>query len=476
MRHPATLALIVVAVLFVGAQLVLMDASRAFSWDEAIYLSQVRPDSPALGFAVHRARGITWMVAPVAAHSAGTTPVRVYLAVVSGPALWAGFLPWVRTAGWAAPVAAFLYASTWFVLASHVEVQPNPMAALAVVAAAGWFVRTISDPGRSRDLIALALAVAVVAVLRPTESVLLCLGLLPALAGIARTRSARAIGAMLVGGLVGFIPWLIEAFDRFGGPVERTVQLTEATTQTAPAAPAWEQYLSLMDTWLAGPVTDPDISAVAIGWVGALVVGCGAGWIVNRWAGRERMAVTLTSASLALLLPYLLFNPYAHLRFLFPAYGVALVLVAIGMVSGTRRLRLGGRAARVMGHVLLIGAASAWVMLQGALTVEVGEDLRADREPARSVGEHVAHTARGQPCAVASEQDWPQIAFYAQCRGGPIFLDHSVPKHFADAPQPYRVYAVATSIAPGDSQLGGWESEPITGMPGWILHRRPERT
>lgn len=472
----AKAALVVVALCYVGAQLASMDFSRALSWDEAVYLSQVRPDVEALGFPAHRARGITWLVAPVAVWSTSTEAVRLYLAVLSGPALWAAFLPWVRITRWAAPVAACAYGFSWFVLVSQTELHPNPLAALAAVAAVGWFVCAVDDGGPRAVLVALAAAVAVVGLLRPTESVFLCLGLVPGLIGATRRRVGRTAGALLSGGFVGLLPWAVEAVVGFGGPLERLRHMTEATTQAAPAAPAWRQYLSLLTTDLAGPLTSPSISGWAIGAIAVLIACCGAGWISAVRSGRLRIAVALTSSSLALLLPYLFANPHAHLRFIFPAYGVALVLAALGAVAVVQRAWPVRHSSTVtaVGLVLLITATSAWVVVQIVVARGMSVELSAEREPFRRIGTLVADRADGRPCAVASDEGWPQIAFYSGCTGGPL-VPGDISERALLASSAYdRVYAITATMLPEDADVATWPTQPIEDLPGWMLYRRPD--
>ncbi|MBI3648177.1 MAG: hypothetical protein HY240_05460 [Actinobacteria bacterium] len=86
------LALVLVGVGWLAAQLLVCSPHRPPSWDEAIYLSQVRP--PALPFAASRSRGIVALAAPVVAAGGSIFQVRVWLAVASALALVAAFWPW----------------------------------------------------------------------------------------------------------------------------------------------------------------------------------------------------------------------------------------------------------------------------------------------------------------------------------------------------------------------------------------------
>ena len=75
--------LLVVGASYLVAQLLLFSPSRAPSWDEAIYLSQVTPGVHAIAFAPSRARGISLLVAPITMAGGSVAAVRLFLAAVS---------------------------------------------------------------------------------------------------------------------------------------------------------------------------------------------------------------------------------------------------------------------------------------------------------------------------------------------------------------------------------------------------------
>ena len=77
-----------VAVLFLLGAVALVDVGRAPLFDEAIYLSEVQRGAEGISFAPHRARGITWLIAPVAALGGPIWGVRLLLAVTSALALF----------------------------------------------------------------------------------------------------------------------------------------------------------------------------------------------------------------------------------------------------------------------------------------------------------------------------------------------------------------------------------------------------
>ena len=98
--------LLVVGLMFLGAQLLAFSLDRPPSWDEAIYLSQVAPGAEALPFVPSRARGITFLAAPVLQLGGSLVHVRLFLAVASAVALTAAFRSWAKVTGLGAVAAA----------------------------------------------------------------------------------------------------------------------------------------------------------------------------------------------------------------------------------------------------------------------------------------------------------------------------------------------------------------------------------
>ena len=77
-RQPQTWVLLT-ALVYALAQLLLVDLERFFEWDEAVYVAEVNRSIPTTGFAAHRAGGITLLVAPVTLLTDSVTMLRVYL-------------------------------------------------------------------------------------------------------------------------------------------------------------------------------------------------------------------------------------------------------------------------------------------------------------------------------------------------------------------------------------------------------------
>ncbi|MET7953688.1 hypothetical protein QBW33_28920 [Streptomyces sp. B21-104] len=142
-----------VALLFAAVQLAFVVPGSGLSWDETVYVSQVGGNAPAAYFSAPRARGISYLVAPVAALTTSTTAVRTYLALLSAAALfgalriWRTVLPTPVLAG-----AGALFAALWPTLFYGPAAMPNLWCALGSLAATGWTVRILRavPPGPRR--------------------------------------------------------------------------------------------------------------------------------------------------------------------------------------------------------------------------------------------------------------------------------------------------------------------------------------
>ncbi len=205
-KRAARRLVILVGAVYLVAQLLLFPRSRGPSWDEAVYLSQVTKGVPAVGFAPSRARGITLLVAPVTASGGSLATVRLFLILVSAAALVASFVLWVPALGLGAPLAAFLFASSWPALLYASEVMPNLWAALLGVAATGALVRRVEGGERWGAPVAATL-LGVTALFRPADALVLFAGLVLYIVIFRRSSLAvlipLGVGLDLLKGLVG---------------------------------------------------------------------------------------------------------------------------------------------------------------------------------------------------------------------------------------------------------------------------------
>jgi hypothetical protein len=408
-RRLALLLLGVVAAGFLTTQLILFSVHRAPSWDESVYLSQVTRGVPAVFFAPSRARGITFLVAPVTLAGGSIAAVRLYLAIVSSVALGLAFLPWISVVGAGAPLGAFLFGSSWAGLFYGSEAMPNLWAALSGVAAVGVAVPILLDDDRRwRPVVAGAL-VLVMALFRPLDALAVAVPLLVALAvrGPRRVRSVGAVAAGLVGG---WLVWLVEMSVRFGGPISALRQ-GGSTGHVGIGSAGYRivQQLRLTD----GPTLGPDfhpIPVVGVLWWTGLVA-----LTLLALAARPRAPlVVAASAGAAAAALYLVFVEGLAPRFLLPGYAVLSITAgagALALVRARMPIRLAGVAA--------IAAITALAVWQAGTARRIERQEVASRAGAWSVGIDLGRLAASRPCAFASTDAYPQLQLASGCVGHP---------------------------------------------------------
>jgi hypothetical protein len=454
-----------IAVAFLLAQLLLFDLHRPPSWDEAVYLSQVSPGVPATVFAPSRARGITFLVAPVALAGGSVAATRLWLAVASAAALGLAYAAWSKTIGGASAVAGGLFGSTWLALFYGSESMPNLWSGLLGVAACAFFVRRVSGSPRERsDLVAGALLLAGMALVRPPDA----LALAAALGAIAvvRGRLDRQFATALLAGFVaGSLPWFAEVSVRFGGPLE-ALRVAGQQSHVAVAGPlhTLAQHLALTD----GPTLGPDaagIAPAAIAWwagLGALVV------FGIRGARDGRSAVIAAMVSGAVLAAtYVVAIGGLAPRFLIPAIALLVIPAAEGVRTVLRSRRIA--ASLVLGLALI--ASAAW---QVSTATAIESAARADRDRYQRVGLALAVAAGGRPCAFGSTEGFPQIAYASGCEGQHLRSVDALALRPLTASTATASFVAAPAAIPPASGLGLEPvSAPVAEAVGWRLWALP---
>lgn len=331
--------LVVVAAAYPAAMLVLVAPHLPLGADESLYASQVSPRVPALAWTAARAPGITYLIAPIVQLTGSVTALRSYLAVLAGVALAAGYWPWLRALRRPAvvPVAALLFAGLWTALLYGAEDLPNSWVAFAAVAATGWFVRYGQRTARLAPL-GVAVPLAVIALLRPSDAGWVALPLLATIALVRRWRRPSLALAVVGGCLAGAADWIVEAYLRFGGLAAR---LHEASRQQGgigfhPLGLLY-QLRALNGPLLCRPCSLHHLTAAHAwplrAWWLALPVLVVAALIVAR--RQRQLAAIAPPAAVAtgIGICYLGTVDYAAPRFLLPAYALAALPVASLLVA-----------------------------------------------------------------------------------------------------------------------------------------------
>jgi hypothetical protein len=339
MRWPHV-ALIAVCVAHVLLPFWILGGHFPLGWDETVYVSQIDPHHVAGYFSAPRARGVALLTAPVSLITPSLTALRAWLAFLSGVGLYAGMRPWLRVVGgWTVPLAAALWSGLWVSLFYGNAAMPNQWIALAALAATGWFVVALREPARRSAWVGFGAALAIAALMRPSDSVALAVPLVVT-ALVARRVPLRHRGALLaltaVSLVAGWAEWLIEAEVRFGGVAAR---LQAASVENGGAGFHWTLGAELRA--LSGPTLcryncladAPPVDRVW--WLLLLPLAVAGIWFARRQVIVMRDAATFvlpTAVGLALAAEYFVLVPYAAPRFLLPAY----LLLALPVAEGLR--------------------------------------------------------------------------------------------------------------------------------------------
>jgi hypothetical protein len=451
-----------VAAAFTLTQLVLVVPGLGLGWDETVYVSQVSPQAPAAFFSAPRARGITFLVAPVTALTTSTVALRVYLALLSGCGLFLALWVWRRLLPASVPaLAGALFASLWVTLFYGPQVMPNLWVALGTLTAVGCFLRAARDPGDHRALIGLGTGVAFAALLRPTDAVWLVLSLAVAALLMRARRRLLLLLVLAAGTALGCAEWIIEAYVRYDGLFPRLRRASEIQGHLGWYFSIDDHVRALSGRTLCRPCDVPWRRPVAALWFFALpLLIAGGVWAAAR--ARHRAAIVVpTVVGLSLAASYLFTVGYAAPRFLLPAYTLLALPVAQALI---RACRPGPRwrpvAVTLVAVALAAHLAVQYRVLDGLVGRVRAESVYQDRITA-------ALRAQGvRPPCVLTGEDAIRVAFRAGCASRqPSGHDASITREALAAMALRHPVAVLRS--------GEWPPPPYARR--WRVHPLPDR-
>jgi hypothetical protein len=409
-----------VSAAFVLAQLALVVPGSVMGWDETVYTSQVSRDVPAAFFSAPRARGVSFLAAPVAALTTSVTVLRCYLALLSGAGLcaslwvWRGLLP-ARVLA----VAGGLFATLWITLFYGPAVMPNLWTAYGTLAAVGCFVRAARDRTDRRALTGLAISVVVVALMRPPDALWLVSALAAASLAVRRWRRPALLSCLFGAAALGAAEWIVEAYVRYGGLLERLHRAGEIQGGMGLHMAVDDQIRSLQGRTLCRPCDVPWRYPFTALWWFALPPLAAAGALVAPRARRNATALIPALTAAAVAVPYLFLIDYAAPRFLLPSY----ILLALPVAECLWRIVAGtaGRT-RVIGTAALAVALAGHLAVQFAVVVNKAAESRSSRHDFTKAAARL-HSLGVRPPCVLSGDHAVQLSFYARCAsrqtGGP---------------------------------------------------------
>lgn len=400
-----------VCVAFVCVQLVLVVPGSGMGWDETVYLSQVSRDVPTAFFSAPRARGISYLTAPLALFTSSVTAVRLYFALLSGIGLFVALWVWrsliparvLATAGG-------LFATLWITLSYGPTVMPNLWSAFGTLAAVGCFARAARDGTDRRAMAGLAASVVVVALMRPPDAVWLVAAL--AAAALAVPRWRRPVLLLLLGGALalGSAEWIIEAYARYGGLFERLQRASEIQHGMGWHMAVDDQIRSMDGRSLCRPCNIPWRHPVTALWWFALPLLTVTGVLVAPRARRDVTALLPALTALVVAVPYLFLISFAAPRFLLPAYALLALPVAEALwrIAGS-----GGRFRALVTAALALGLAGH-LAVQIAVVVNNAATSRTSREDFTEAAARLHELGIRPPCVLSGDYA-VQLSYYARC-------------------------------------------------------------
>ena len=425
---------LVVGLAYLAAQLLAFSLDRPPSWDEAIYLSQITPEAEALPFVPSRARGITFLALPVLQLGGSLSLLRLFLAAASTAALIGAFRTWVPVVGVGAVAAALLFAGSWPVLFYGSELMPNLWMALTGVAATAVLARRLADRESRYDELVAGGLVAVAALIRPLDAVVLTavLVLLPI---VVRRATVSWTVHLALGLVAGWAPWLVEMTARAGSPGKAFAAAARlGHTGRLSLFENVRQYLALSDGPSIGPVADPDVPLSGLLWLIGFVVLVILGVQASSRRGFLLSLMAAMAAGIALATGYIVLTDAQAPRFLLPALALLSVPAGLGLATivagiGSRDRADGVRfAGRVVASILVI----VWTVAQVRIAARVEAGVTGQRGSAQRAGLEVRSLAAGEPCQVFSEASFPIVGFAAGCRAAPLGKVLAAWKHRSD--------------------------------------------
>jgi hypothetical protein len=468
--------LLAVVLGYAAAALAVTDLSRSLAYDEAIYLSQVY-SGPALPFTAPRARGLPLLLTPLGWFDAPVPVVRGYLLTLEAGLMYLGFNAWLPVLRGRAVIAAAVFGVGWLPLFYGTEAFPNLPVAFGAVAATGYLARYLCGVSDRAALVASSAAVTLIALIRPTEAIFVTAGL----CAVSIVRPGRELlwrwGLPVLGLFVGWLPWLIEAQARFGGPRHR-MQAAALNVGGGFHPENVREQLSFTDGPASGTVRE------AIPWLGALwwslIVVAVVVLVVRLLLGRadsvQRAGAIAAVVGMVTATQYLFLTQVQEARFLLPAYAnLAVALVAVAP-SATGIRWADPRARRAASALAMVISVTTFTVFAGW---QIGAAGRVDAQQvaARELAVKLTDVVRREvvpPCVVAGEVAFPVIAFGAGCRGAPFVPDSpditvAVGADRSALPQVY----VLTSTNPARTGVhplpGSVRALAADGVPGWWL-------
>jgi hypothetical protein len=280
------------------------------------------------------------------------------------------------------------------------------------------------------------------------------------------------VPAVIVAGfLIGMLPWLAEAWARFGGPWSRL-----RTASATEGGMGWHVAVGMQLRSLNGPTLCRPCEVawrhpmLSLWWL-ALPLLVGAGLVVAREA--RTVLVTAVVCGAALAVPYLFLIQYAAPRFLMPTYALWALAVAVLIERLVARARSRWRPWVILGAGLILAAQFA---TQNVVLRHRVADQASGRHAIQRLAGHLNRLGVRPPCVLAGYKN-PYVAYYAGCRSAAVSEDNpeATPRVVLAAARSAASFAVLTREGPRPGYLRGWRRLGYTASDRqlWVIYLPP---
>ncbi|MET8451562.1 hypothetical protein [Streptomyces sp. NPDC005209] len=452
-----------VAAAFMLAQLVLVRPDLGLGWDETVYVSQVSGHVPAAYFSAPRSRGISLLVAPIASWSDSTALLRIYLAVLSGLALYFALRVWRGLLGpGVLALAGALFASLWVTLFYGPQAMPNYWVAIGALACVGCFLRACANARDRPAWWGLFAGAALMAGMRPMDAVYVVLPLLALSA-----RRPRFLVVLVVGLVAGAGEWVIEAYASYGGLAQRLSAASAVQGGLGWHLAVVDQLRSLGGRTLCRPCTGSAPSPLVTLWWFALPLLAALGAVVAVRARRARPILLPLACAVTAAVPYLFLIGYAAPRFLLPAYAQLALPVAHGLAHLVTAPT--GRIARTVAINLVAIGVAGHLVVQCVVLEHTVYSSAASRADWSRTAAALHKLGVRQPCLLSGYDAVP-IAFHSGC-GSAQTAGHDASTTVAELTRAAHRASFAVLAPPGGhppAYARTWPEEEVGGLRAYV--------
>ncbi len=418
-RADSLVWLVAVCVLFVLSELVPELLKLPLGADEITYIARTSVRSSGVFLPPVHGHGVGLLAAPVTLLTTSLTALRIWMAVLSGLALFGSLLCWrgLRPA-WVLAVAGLIFGSLAITEISGVQVYPDLWTALGGLAITGLLLQAVERRMRAGLVLPLIAFCALVIVMMRLQNIVFMLAPTVAAPLLVRGwRQPRVLIAMTIGVALGVVDWVAEAYLWFGGLGSRIKLAGQEPPPFRVNFSLLMQIKTMSGPWYCQPAPYGDPTpchpgfshpAVYLWWLAFFVVvavGLYAAW--RRPTKASALLAFLTAAWVGLL--YIFFVPFGAPRYFLPCWALLAIVAADGVAWLVTSFEPRKAGLALAGVFLLSGIISQHVVLDG---------LAANAKQTRPFLQEANALRRDgirPPCFIPSS---PYVGYYLGCLGG----------------------------------------------------------